>query len=90
MSDRKFPSQECLNFVENVRNLCYSADEPLCHISKSCGFYPQYLTQFFNYRGTNVPLDTAVRLSRYFDIPIEFLIEKDLGSGKRLVIVTDE
>lgn len=89
MSDRKFPSKECLNFVENTRNLCYSADEPLYRISKSCGFYPQYLTQFFNYRGTNVPLDTAVRLSRYFDIPIDLLILPNLGKGKRLVIVGD-
>ncbi len=86
MSGRKFPSQECLNFVENARKLCYSADEPLYRISKSCGFYPQYLTQFFNYRGTNVPLDTAVRLSQYFIIPIDRLILPDLGKGRGLVI----
>lgn len=86
----RIQSKECRNFVDNTRKLCFESGKSFAEISKECGFHKHYLTQFLNYRGTCVELDTAVAISRYFGIPIEFLIEKDLGSGKRLVIVTDE
>lgn len=67
-----------MNTVAKIKQLCVERKVPIARLERECGFSNGYIR---NLREGKVPSNRLAIIAKYFDVPIEYLLDDSLGDA---------